>query len=543
MRATRSSLAFFLAAAALAQTQDEPASLSGTVTHTVTGAPILRAHVTLRAATPNASTYGAMTNAEGKFSITGIPAGAYQAFVVRAGFFMPALPGGRVGVAVTLSAAEKKEDFKLRLAPLGSISGRVVDAQGEPVEDPRSSVSISGRATHRSATPPTTRVATTWWGCGPASTKSAPTFPPCPTPPEVRTDGTKEIRYGPTWYGGAKILPGRHTRRSRHRRGGQRHRYSAGAPAYGAHFRQSARRSARSALSKPRASPRPAILAAPAELRRTGASKSGTSIPASTSSPRRGPRLRRPTSPDRAHRCRNRRAAHRPPGTARDSAVRHRRRHRFRGRRRAPARAAAAGPPGQQGAAPRQAHSVSRSARADNRAPRIEVRTVDPGLYGTSFAISDVGPDGSFHLAAVPAARYRVMLTWPNAYVKSVTLGGTVAEGNVLNLRNGAAGAPLTVMLASDFGSISGTVSDASGPVEGARLALLRDDFVSLGDVTFAVTGEAGAYSLPECAPRQVPPRRGRRQRPRPSRRQSWTTTRTSSSTSTCSPRTRSPKI
>ena len=131
--------------------------------------------------------------------------------------------------------------------------------------------------------------------------------------------------------------------------------------------------------------------------------------------------------------------------------------------------------------------------------PRLELRTVDP--VNAEPASSDVTADGLFQLTGVQPARYRVMLSWNSAYVKAVTLGSNQMEGNVLHLRNGSAGAPLTVLLSSAFGSITGNVSDRDIPVAGARIVLLRDDFVSLGDVTFVVSEESGSYSIPNVRP------------------------------------------
>ncbi|MCU1238139.1 MAG: hypothetical protein JWP63_6106, partial [Candidatus Solibacter sp.] len=50
MRGLRSSCGLLMAAAALAQTPSETASLQGSVTHSVTGAPVPRAHIVLRGA-------------------------------------------------------------------------------------------------------------------------------------------------------------------------------------------------------------------------------------------------------------------------------------------------------------------------------------------------------------------------------------------------------------------------------------------------------------------------------------------------------------
>jgi hypothetical protein len=57
------------------------------------------------------------------------------------------------------------------------------------------------------------------------------------------------------------------------------------------------------------------------------------------------------------------------------------------------------------------------------------------------------------------------------------------------------------VLVSSAFGSVSGTVSDGSGPVAGARVALVRDDFVSVGDVTFATADITGAYKIANVRP------------------------------------------
>src|SRR6185369_7442295 len=132
MRAPRSSWGLLLAAAAMAQTPTGPASVEGSVTHSVTGAPIARAHVALEGPIPNGTKYGAVTNAEGKFAIRGLVPGTYQAIAERVGFYMPPLSGGKITVEVGLRGGDQKEGVTFRLAPLGSISGRVLDAEGEP---------------------------------------------------------------------------------------------------------------------------------------------------------------------------------------------------------------------------------------------------------------------------------------------------------------------------------------------------------------------------------------------------------------------------
>src|SRR5207245_10277521 len=75
--------------------------------------------------------YGAQTNPDGKFSIVGIPAGNFQVTLDRIGYVVPAeVTRGQL----TLRADEKKSNYKLKLIPVGSISGRVLDADGAPLE-------------------------------------------------------------------------------------------------------------------------------------------------------------------------------------------------------------------------------------------------------------------------------------------------------------------------------------------------------------------------------------------------------------------------
>src|ERR1700733_4342553 len=112
-----SSLALLLAALAVAALAQQAANVSGTVTNSVTGAPVVRAHVTLR----GVKTFGALTNGEGKFSMTGIAPGDYAYAGERVGFARESrsrTPG------VDLHTGDNSLDLKL--TPVGSIAGRVL---------------------------------------------------------------------------------------------------------------------------------------------------------------------------------------------------------------------------------------------------------------------------------------------------------------------------------------------------------------------------------------------------------------------------------
>jgi hypothetical protein len=138
-RSNRAMPWLWLAAAAvgLAQTQppktdEKPASVQGEVRNSMSGMPMERAHVSLRRYNSGGfDKYGALTNAEGKFRITGIPAGSYQVTLDRVGYVAPS---EMTRSPVTLTPDEKKDNLELKLVPMGAISGRVLDADGQPVD-------------------------------------------------------------------------------------------------------------------------------------------------------------------------------------------------------------------------------------------------------------------------------------------------------------------------------------------------------------------------------------------------------------------------
>ncbi len=483
MRGLRSSSGLLVASLALAQAPPKPGLVEGTVTHSLTGAPILRAHVALRGVGPQAKSYGALTNTEGKFSIAGVFPGTYRAAAERVGFFAPAEAGGRTTIEVALGAGEKKDDLKFRLAPLGSISGRVVDAEGEPVEAALVTIDtrqISSASPHES-TDDQGRFRLGGLLPGRYRVKAAPASV-LPTPPEIRTDGTVEVRYAPTYYGGvmeykaaARIEVG-----TGHdvtgieiplrgipmvRISGRVIGVSPEARAVGLMFSQTTGTSSR--LGVKNDGTFEVWNVDPGKYFLTAVWGSGNQ--------------RVQTAPVNVEIGQSNlehielRVV--PPSPLTGQVV-------FEDE---PAR-------------PQASKSGQGGRSGETGEPKLELRTVDPGMFANPVR-ADVAADGSFHLAGVAAARYRVMLSWTSGYVKAITLGQHAAEGNVLDLRNGAAGAALTVLVSAAFGTVSGTVADDSGPVAGARVALVRDDFVSLGDVTFASTDAAGSYTIDHVRP------------------------------------------
>jgi hypothetical protein len=187
------------AAVAWAQTAAKTASLQGTVVNAVTGQPIPRAHVEFRG--ESNGLFGALTAGDGSFSITGLPPGKYDGDAERVGFVRD---NGAFGhPALTLQSDEYKTDVTIKLVPTGAILGRIIDADGEPVEG--ASVDISGSCGWLHAT--TDRDGNYRIGGLAAGRYRVSAGLPNPgSPPEIRTDGTEEVFNATTYYPGTTSL-------------------------------------------------------------------------------------------------------------------------------------------------------------------------------------------------------------------------------------------------------------------------------------------------------------------------------------------------
>jgi hypothetical protein len=131
-------------------------------------------------------------------------------------------------------------------------------------------------------------------------------------------------------------------------------------------------------------------------------------------------------------------------------------------------------------------------------ARRITLRNPDGSI---STPAADLNEDGTFSFARVPAGKYRVVIFGGQIYVKSMRLGPTAMEGPVLDLTNGAGGAPLTLRLASAKGVIGGVVRDDKGPVGGARVVMAEAEAGERISPSTAVSKEDGSYVFNGVAP------------------------------------------
>jgi Carboxypeptidase regulatory-like domain len=149
----RAMLFFLLCRIAAAQ----QSGVEGVATDSVTHQPMAGVHITLRVSeSPVArsqDTYGAMSQRDGHFSVTGVPPAVYFISAQRNGYVY--VPGKTPGVTVK---AGEITTLPVEMTAQAVISGRVLDENGDPVEhvdvsavpsvrgSPESSLRIAARA-------------------------------------------------------------------------------------------------------------------------------------------------------------------------------------------------------------------------------------------------------------------------------------------------------------------------------------------------------------------------------------------------------------
>lgn len=119
---------------------ESPVAVEGTVTNKLTGAPVKGAHVIytgLASGTvPAASPISRDTDLQGHFHLELAP-GSYRLWVEREGFArqhygspVPENPGS----VLTVASGQELRDLAFRITPLGALSGRIFDQDGDPLQ-------------------------------------------------------------------------------------------------------------------------------------------------------------------------------------------------------------------------------------------------------------------------------------------------------------------------------------------------------------------------------------------------------------------------
>ena len=440
-----------------------PASVSGVVSNSTTSAPIERAHVMLQApaAGGRLQSYGTFTDTDGKFTLAQIPAGNYTVRVEKTGFVAPTGGFGGQSNSLNLRPGDKSEGLKLKLQPAGSISGRVLDPDGEPVEGCTVGLQQATGMGNSATTDEKGRYRIGGLAPGKYLVGATSNNNMFPFAPEIRTDGTKEIHLAATYFPGVTDA-----------KSAQRVSVGPAAEVTGIDIR---------------------LVATPI----ISVSGKVTSIPAGGKA---SVQAMRPM-PNGGYSGFSGSSV-KPDGTFQlwnldpgkyylVAAVENQGNMRSRTQS-APFEIDVAGAniehlelrliapfdvagqvvyddPSARNPAPNPSQPAPRNVQT----LRIMLRPDSSGGFGGygGSQPTEIGDDDSFTLKAISAGSYHVAVMGPGIFVKSVRQGPAETEGDFLDVRNGPAG-PITVTVSNHGAQISGTVSDANGPVANARVAI-----------------------------------------------------------------------
>jgi hypothetical protein len=106
-------------------------AVEGTVVNSVTGEPVKRARVILTLIGRPSVPYATTSDASGHFLIDQVDAGTYSLMASRNGY----PEQSKHSSVLTLEKGQALKNIVFRLAPQGIISGRVLDAEGDPLPD------------------------------------------------------------------------------------------------------------------------------------------------------------------------------------------------------------------------------------------------------------------------------------------------------------------------------------------------------------------------------------------------------------------------
>jgi len=124
----------------------QQSGIEGVVVDSVTHQPMPRVHITLRPATAEGAgpedIYGAMSRADGHFSISGMKPVVYGVTAQRNGYL---LLSDRASGTVTLKPGETLSDFRIEMTPHAVVTGHVFDENGDPVQRARVEASAAGQ--------------------------------------------------------------------------------------------------------------------------------------------------------------------------------------------------------------------------------------------------------------------------------------------------------------------------------------------------------------------------------------------------------------
>ena len=185
----------------------QTAAFEGVVVNQATGEPMAGAHIRLTNAVNSSAgqPYGAMSDRAGRFSIASLPAGTYIIEAKQRGFLcMPPKEGDPV-LRVSLKAAQQLTDFKIEMAQEATISGRVMDDDGDPVAANVHADAESARMMNYGRGGESDERGEFQISVAPGKyyIVADPPGRGVNQEPEIRTDGSVDAVYGTTYYPGS----------------------------------------------------------------------------------------------------------------------------------------------------------------------------------------------------------------------------------------------------------------------------------------------------------------------------------------------------
>ncbi|MES1258119.1 MAG: carboxypeptidase-like regulatory domain-containing protein [Acidobacteriota bacterium] len=492
-RLTRVALtAALLAALCQGQTAaeaDKTAAVEGQVNHGLTGEPMVRAHVVMRGSAAGVQKqYGAMTTAEGKFSMTGVTPGNYQVNVEKTGFVSP--PGSGSRVTLLLKESDRKDGVKLKLIPTGAIAGRVTDAEGEPVEG--ATVVAEGGVTESVASNETGNFRIGGLTPGKYRVKASLNNM-LPFAPEIRTDGTQESHYVSTYYPG--VLSSKEAALVEVRTDGE----SGGADIR--LMRLPWVRVSGRVLGLPEGVGNPVVFARQSKgfgIMVTAPIKQDGSFEIWRSDP--GKYMLSANFRGGANRFERTAEKEVEVGGANVDGIE----LRVIPESDLPGRVDFEDDAARQLLQP---PSPATKPQQPGTQPSGQQRTPQPSIQlqnvamGPGPGLATFDESGIFSLKKVAAGRYRVVIRPDSLYVRSMRLGSRSVEGSLLDLSDGSDGADLSILVSAKVGSISGAVVDSQGSAPGTRVVLEPEKADAPGTRRYATAGQDGTYQFRNLAP------------------------------------------
>src|SRR5215471_8871673 len=131
-------LFLLLAVQAMIATQNVPSSIEGTVVDQLTGSLISKVTLDLQSTTDSTVRYPAITASDGRFNFRNVLPGRYSLTAIRTGYVRSQYGQhgpNNTAATILVTSGQRVVDVRMWMVQSGTISGRLLDVDGEPVPD------------------------------------------------------------------------------------------------------------------------------------------------------------------------------------------------------------------------------------------------------------------------------------------------------------------------------------------------------------------------------------------------------------------------